>query len=92
MKSIGWTTAVVCLLGPAAWIVRGPVILEQALPATLAGLFFLAAGLGGLWMVYVVIRHEPKPLPYAFVAFIPFVFVWYYFTRYKAKTINQTTD
>jgi hypothetical protein len=39
---------------------------------------------GQLWMLYAVIRYEVRPLPYIFLAFIPFVFVWYYFTRARA--------
>jgi hypothetical protein len=40
----------------------------------------------GIWMLYQVIRHEAKPLPYVFlVAFVPFSYVWYYIERVRPR-------
>jgi len=40
----------------------------------------------GIWMLYQVIRHEAKPMPYVFlVAFVPFSYVWYYIERVRPR-------
>jgi len=44
---------------------------------------------GVLWMLYQTIRHEPKPLPYAALAFcVPFAWVWYYFERVRLRKLT----
>jgi hypothetical protein len=46
---------------------------------------------GVLWMVYQVIRHEPKPLPYLALAFfVPFAWVWYSFQRVRLRKPART--
>jgi len=89
MKNLVWVLTIVGLCALARWIVTGPAAFEGTLAATLASLFFLGASLGGFWMVFVVIRHQPKPLPYVFLAFMPFVFLWYYFERYRGKSAHH---
>lgn len=89
MKTPIWILPIAALNAVALWIVAGPAAFEGTLAATLAGLFFLGAGLGGLWMIFVAIRHESKPLPYVFVAFMPFVFLWYYFECYRGKSSHH---
>jgi len=44
---------------------------------------------GVLWMLYQTFRHEPKPLPYAALAFcVPFAWVWYYFERVRPRKVD----
>jgi hypothetical protein len=90
MKTFIWILTIIGLCALALWIVMGPAVFEGKPVAILAGLFFLLPSLGVFWMLFVVVRHEPEPLPYVVLAFIPFVFLWYYFERYRRAPAHHT--
>jgi hypothetical protein len=54
---------------------------------------FLVPPLGAFWMVYMSIRHEKHPLSFVLLALlIPFTFIWYYFERVRAGTLQRDRD
>ncbi len=58
-------------------------------------LFFLVFGVtnvGTLWMLYIVIRYEKRPFPLVLLAFIPYLFLWYYIQRYRSGKHSTRTD
>jgi len=72
-----------CVLGLLiSWGESGTISARSFL---LVPLVAVCAGppIGTFWMLYVSIRHEKDPVPYMLMAFVPFMFVWYYFERYK---------
>jgi hypothetical protein len=55
----------------------------------LVGLFAIPC-VGALWMMYISIRCEKKPLPLLLLAiFIPFSFLWYYFERVRPRSLEN---
>ena len=45
---------------------------------------------GTMWMLYVVVRHEERPLRYGLLGLVPFAFVWYYLARIRKMDILGT--
>ena len=86
MKRFGWILLAVCLTGFEVWAVfsrLGPVNSADhpvLFPSIL--LAFTASGLGGVWMLFRIVRHEKHVLPVILVPLlIPNSFLWYYFER-----------
>ena len=50
-----------------------------------AGWVILALPIGSIWMIFVSYRHESNPWPYVLGALVPWVFVWYYISRVRAR-------
>jgi hypothetical protein len=48
-------------------------------------LLFVVPNIGTIWMLYISIRFERRPLPFVLLAFIPYAFLWYYFQRVRCK-------
>lgn len=71
------------LLGLAFWIVVGPWFPQGSMSLLVVCVFFAGQGIGGNWMLYMVIRNEKQPLPIVFLAFLPYAFLWYYFERVR---------
>ena len=44
-------------------------------------------GWGAMWMIYVVVRHEERPLRYGLLALVPFASIWYYLGRVRKTSI-----
>jgi len=42
--------------------------------------------IGSFWMLYQAVRYEKRVARYAFLAFIPFLFVWYSLVRVPLRT------
>jgi len=64
------------------WIVFGPSSpAGNAELGAIIALIFVFPSLGMCWMLYYCIRYEEKPLPFVFLALIPYAFLWYYFRR-----------
>jgi hypothetical protein len=40
-------------------------------------------------MLYRAIRYEKRPLPYVFLAFVPYAFLGYYFERVRGKKLES---
>jgi hypothetical protein len=85
MKTALLVLLIAALNGLAAFVVFSRGAIRD--PLTLFGLFllFAAPNIGTIWMLYVSIRFEKHPLPFAFLAFIPYAFLWYYFQRVRPK-------
>ena len=87
---IAITCAVVlnCLI---IWVMFSPWYSRHAYTTVLVSLLFATPALGTYWMLYIAIRNEKQPLPFALVALLPYAFLWYYFDRvttgrYKAES------
>ena len=64
------------------WAAFGPYSLsDNAGIGLLVGTIFVLPTVGMCWMLSHSIRYEEQPLPFVFLALIPYAFVWYYFTR-----------
>jgi len=90
MKMLFWAVVAIAAAGFAFWFItsRATVPPPPLLVLPLA-LVFCAAPIGGFWMLYMVIRHERRPLPYILLAFIPFFFLGYYFERIRGKRLGN---
>lgn len=64
------------------WTAFGPYsLLDNAGIGLIVGTIFVLPTVGTFWMLYHSIRYEEQPLPFVFLAFIPYAFVWYYLRR-----------
>ncbi|HET7213470.1 MAG TPA: hypothetical protein VFL79_07780 [Terriglobia bacterium] len=64
------------------WVAFGPYSLsDNAGIGLIVGAIFVLPTVGTFWMLYRSIRYEEQPLPFVFLAFIPYAFVWYYFAH-----------
>jgi len=88
MKRYTWILAAVCLTGlqlsvvfaptPAMDFDTHPFLLSAVL------LLFGAPALGGVWMLFMIVRHEKRLFPLILVPLlIPNSFLWYYFERIR---------
>lgn len=85
MRTALWIGIILFLTAIAFWIVNGPWYPHSSIALFFTCAFFAAPGIGGLWMLFTVVRCEKKPLPIALVAFFPFTFLWYYFERVRPR-------
>lgn len=88
VERYAWILFAVCLTGFEVWAVfsrTGPMNLTShpvLLPLIL--LAFTASGLGGWWMLFMILRHEKGMFPIILAPLlIPNSFLWYYFERIK---------
>jgi hypothetical protein len=74
----------------AFWVVTSTATIPpHPLPMLVLALVFGVSPLGSFWMLYTVIRYEKRPLPYIFLAFVPYLFVGYYFERIRGKKLGD---
>jgi len=52
---------------------------------------YLTVGVGAVWMLQEVIRHERPVWPYVLVWVVPLAFVWYYFVRARYRRPETAT-
>jgi hypothetical protein len=83
VKNVPWILLSAALTILAFWIVVGHWYPNSSILLFLVTVFFLALNIGTIWMLYVAVRFEKQPLPFVFLAFIPFAFLWYYFQRVR---------
>ena len=85
MNAIGRGAYFVTLVTTALfglWTVFGPgSAANNAELGLILGLIFILPSLGMCWMLYHSVRYEEKPLPFVFLALIPYAFLWYYLRR-----------
>ena len=92
MKMSVWITLGILVTALAFWIVVGDAtFLFKPLFVPVIVLVFVVPPFGSFWMLYVVIRHEKRPLPYMLLAFVPYVFLGYYFDRVRGKKLESHT-
>ncbi|MCI0535404.1 MAG: hypothetical protein L0Z50_09250 [Verrucomicrobiales bacterium] len=82
-----WSAFVLLMTALALWIVAGPWSPADNVSIAAVLLFFVAQPLGAAWMIYQCIRHEERPFAYLVVLFFPYAWVWYYFERYRRRTV-----
>ena len=85
MKIALWVLVIGGLAAFCAWVVIGPWVPHDLGVIFLLMALFAAPNIGAIWMMYITIRHEAKPLPFIALAFVPFSFLWYYFERYRTE-------
>ena len=86
VKNFLWVCLGFAVTGFAFWIVTTTeTIPPRPLPLVLLALVFGVSPLGTFWMLYMVIRHEKRIMPYALLAFIPYFFLGYYFERVRGR-------
>lgn len=84
MKVVLYVLLGLALTGVAALIVLSPWRPANSFESLLVIAYFAFAGIGQWWMIFMVLRHEPKMLPLLLAAFLlPFSFIWYYFERVR---------
>jgi hypothetical protein len=88
MRRCAWILLAVCLTGLQAWVVFAPTppINPDNHPILFFSslLLFGAPGLGGLWVLFRIIRDEKRLFPIILIPLlIPNSFLWYYFERAK---------
>jgi len=71
MRTFLWIALVTGLTCLAAWIVLGPWVVKNPYALFLIAMFFVVPNVGTIWMLYIAVRHEKHPLPFALLAFIP---------------------
>jgi hypothetical protein len=87
MKNFLWVCLGFAVTGFAFWIVTTTeTIPPRPLPLVLLALVFGVSPLGTFWMLYMVIRHEKRIMPYALLAFVPYFFLGYYFERVRGSS------
>jgi uncharacterized membrane protein len=52
-------------------------------------ILYLVSPFGTLWMLYQSARYEEKPVRYILLAMVPFMFVWYYMSRYHTGRMER---
>ena len=62
-----------------------PALLDSRVFLGLVMLVYTIGPLGAFWMLYQVIRYERRVGKYVVIAFVPFVFIWYYLGRYRMR-------
>jgi hypothetical protein len=86
MKTLLWACLGFAVTGFAFWIVTTTETIPlRPLPLVMLALVFAVSPFGTFWMLYMVIRHEKRIMPYVFLAFIPYFFLGYYFERVKGR-------
>jgi len=95
MKRFGWILFAVLLTGFEFWAVftpSGPMNFATdpiLLPSILGA--FATSGIGGWWMLYMIVRRERRVFPLILVPLlIPNSFLWYCFERLPAKIREQS--
>ena len=67
------------------WVVLGSFLPKTTLALTAVIMFFLAAPIGALWMLYDCFRYEKPTFPYLLFALLPYAFVWHYFEHVRPR-------
>jgi hypothetical protein len=65
------------------WLLIGPWFPTSPVGVFLTSAFYGEASAGAVWMIYMVIRCEKRPIPMVVLACLPFTFLWYYFDRVR---------
>jgi len=95
MKAIVWTSLAVLSVAFAFMMVffypfKHPLLEELGASAYVVMPFLSIQPFCGFWMLYQVIRYEPRLLPYVLIAlFIPFAWVWYYLERVRPRSLHK---
>ena len=97
MKTFVWILFIAILCGFAAWVVIGPWFPKNPVVIFALAVFFGVPNLGAIWMLYVSVRFEQRPLPLVILAFVPYSFLWYYFERVRpgkhlTKIVGEAAD
>jgi hypothetical protein len=83
MKLAMWILLIGALGFLCGWIVIGPWFPHSQIEMVLVAILFTSPNIGALWMIFIAVRHESKPIPFVAIAVIPFSFLWYYAERYR---------
>jgi len=72
------------------FIAAGQTYMPRPLMALAFVALFVIPPIGALWMMYLSIRYEQKPLPLVLLAlFVPLSFLWYYFERVRLRKLTR---
>lgn len=86
-----WAILGFAVAGSAFWMISSTTTaLPQPLSLLILAFVFGVSPVGTFWMLYVVIRHERRPLPYVLLAFIPYFSVGYYFERFRRNRLGMS--
>jgi hypothetical protein len=86
-----WVLAGLAVAGLCFWMIATPgPPATRTIGMVLYVLATLATAIGTFWMWYMAVRHEPRPLLFILLAFIPFTFLWYYFERVRPDRRTST--
>jgi len=85
MKTALFVMLIAGLNSLMAWVVFSRGAIKDPLVLFMLVVLFVVPNIGTIWMLYVSIRFEKHPLAFAFLAFIPYAFMWYYFQRVRPR-------
>jgi hypothetical protein len=92
MKLAIWILLIAALGLLCGWIVIGSWSPHGQLDMLLVAILFTSPNIGAVWMMFIAIRHESKPIPFVALALIPFSFLWYYAERYRTgRYLNRSS-
>ena len=81
MKLLIWVVSGIWVAAVSFWLVT----VTEANPISVAVFVVIdiAATVGALWMMEVVVREEKQPCRMIWLVILPFSFLWYYFERVR---------
>lgn len=89
MRLLMWLLLGYGAAGLNMWLISRPWFPSPALAGFMSAGLAGVATIGAFWMMYAAIRYENRPLPYIFLAFVPFTSLWYYFDRIRPTRRNS---
>jgi len=90
MKTFLYILLVAGLCSLMAWVVFSRWFTRDPFLIFILIVLFVTPNLGTIWMLYVSVRFEKSPLPFALLAFVPYSFIWYYFQRVRPGRVART--
>jgi len=92
MKTFLWILVSLSVTALAFWIVTGPWYPKTPSWLVLTSVFFALPSIGSVWMLWVAIRYEKHPLAIVLIAMLPYMFLWYYFERFRPRRITVRAE
>ena len=83
LRTAPWVCLSLAVAVFGVWAVLGPWRPAHNAAFFLTTLVFVGQPIGALWMLCHCIRYEDRPLPFVFLAFMPYAFLWYYRRRVR---------
>jgi uncharacterized membrane protein YqjE len=81
LHTVGWACLLCLTSAFSLWVVLADWVFRNELEVVGTVVFFAIHPFGAIWMLSHATRNERRRLPFFFLAFIPYSFVWYYFER-----------
>ena len=87
MKLLMWLLVGFSFTGISFWLIV--VTHANLIPVVVFVAANVVATLGTFWMMWVAMREEKQPWPMFWLAFVPFLSLWYYFERVRPRRLSR---